>query len=228
MGGEDSTPVREARPAPPIVLASASPRRAQLLGMMGLEFDIAPPSVDESRKEGEPPAIYAERLAREKALAVAASRPDSLVIGSDTVVAIEGEVLGKPRDREEAVEILLRLQGREHRVETGIAVVAPDGRVESSVEGVRVEFRPFDRRTAEEYVATGEPMDKAGAYGIQGYGAAIVDRIEGDFYAVMGLPIARLISILQAMGWRYDFQGLEAMEDRGRGSGVGDQRPASP
>lgn len=197
---------------PPLVLASGSPRRSHLLRMMGLHFDIVPADVDESRRGDEPPAIFAERLAREKALAVAADRPDSIVIGSDTLVAIDGAILGKPRDREEAVELLLRLQGHEHRVETGIAVVAPGGRIESSVEGVRVKIRPFDRRTAEEYVATGEPMDKAGAYGIQGFGAAIVDRIEGDYYAVMGLPIGRLFSLLRVLGWRYNFRGLEPLE----------------
>lgn len=198
-------------PVPPLVLASGSPRRSQLLQMLGLQFDVVPAEIDESRRGDEPPALFAERLAREKALAVAADRPDSIVIGSDTLVAIDGDILGKPRDRDEAVELLLRLQGYEHRVETGIAVAAPGGRIESSVEGVRVKFRPFDRRTAEEYVATGEPMDKAGAYGIQGYGAAIVDMIEGDYYAVMGLPIGRLFSLLRALGWRYNFRGLEPL-----------------
>jgi len=198
-------------PVPPLVLASGSPRRSQLLQMLGLEFDVVPAEIDESRRGDEPPALFAERLAREKALAVAADRPDSIVIGSDTLVTIDGDILGKPRDREEAVELLLRLEGREHRVETGIAVVAPGGRIESSVEGVRVKVRPFDRQTAEEYVATGEPLDKAGAYGIQGYGAAIIDMIEGDYYAVMGLPIGRLFSLLRALGWRYNFRGLEPL-----------------
>jgi septum formation protein len=132
-------------------------------------------------------------------------------VGSDTVVVLDGELLGKPADGAAAVATLLRLQGREHRVETGIAVVAPDGRVESSVVGVRVRFRRFQRRTAEEYVATGEPLDKAGAYGIQGFGATIVEEIEGDYYAVMGLPVARMISLIRAMGWRYNFRGFEAL-----------------
>jgi septum formation protein len=196
---------------PPLVLASQSPRRAQLLGMMGLHFDVVPAEVDESPRGDEPPAIFAERLAREKALAVAAERPDAIVIGSDTLVVIDSRILGKPRDAREAVETLLRLQGWEHRVETGIALVAPGGRIESSVEGVRVRFRPFDRRTAEEYVATGEPLDKAGAYGIQGYGAALVEMIEGDFFAVMGFPIARFVSLLRALGWRYNFRGIEPL-----------------
>lgn len=196
---------------PPLVLASQSPRRAQLLEMLGLTFDVVPAEIDESLERGEPPSIHVERLAREKAEAVAALRPDALVIGSDTIVVVDGEILGKPKGRDEAIEMLLRLQGREHRVETGIAVAAPDGRVESSVEGVRVGFRPFDRKTAEDYVSTGEPLDKAGAYGIQGYGATLVDLIEGDFFAVMGLPLARMVSLFRALGWRYNFRGFEPL-----------------
>jgi len=207
-------PAEERAPAarprvPPLILASTSPRRAELLRMLNLSFEVVPPGVPEEFRPGETAAAHAERLAREKAAAVALQRPDALVVGCDTVVVIDGEVLGKPRDREHAVEMLLRLQGREHRVETGIAVAAPDGRMESSLEGVHVRFRPFDRRTAVEYVATGEPLDKAGAYGIQGYGAALVESIKGDFFAVMGLPIARMVSLLRALGWRYNFRGLE-------------------
>lgn len=193
---------------PPLVLASRSPRRAQLLRMLRLKFEAIPADVDETFRRGEEAHVYAERMAREKALHVAKQRPDAIVIGSDTVVMIDGEVLGKPKDENEAIEMLMRLSGREHRVESGIAVVAPGGRVLSSVEGVHVRFRVFGRRTAAEYVATGEPMDKAGAYGIQGFGATIVESIHGDYFAVMGLPIARMMSLLQALGWRYDFRGL--------------------
>jgi len=179
--------------------------------MLGLSFDVIPAEVDEAAHPSAAPREVAEYLAREKALSVARLRPDALVIGCDTLVVVDGETLGKPADASEAVQMLLRLQGREHRVETGIAIAAPDGRVESSVEGIRVRFRPFDRRTAEEYVATGEPLDKAGAYGIQGYGATLVDWIEGDFFAVMGLPIARMISLFRALGWRYNFRGFELL-----------------
>lgn len=196
---------------PPLVLASRSPRRARLLEMLGLEFETVPTEVEEAVGAGEPVAIAAERLAAEKARAVAERRPDALVVGGDTLVAVEDARLGKPADREEAVEMLLRLQGREHRVETGIAIAAPDGAVVSSVEGVHVRFRPFDRRTAEAYVATGEPLDKAGGYGIQGYGATLVDFIEGDYYAVMGMPLARMISLFRAHGWHYNFGGLEPL-----------------
>jgi len=197
---------------PPLVLASGSPRRAQLLAMLGFSFEVIQPNIDETWREGEPAALHVERLAREKAQRVAALRPDALVIACDTIVVLDGDVLGKPRDAAEAVEMLMRLRGREHRVETGIAIAAPGNRLESSVEGAVVRFRHFDRITAEEYVATGEPLDKAGAYAIQGLGAALVDLIEGDFFAVMGLPVSRMISLLRALGWRYNFRGLEPLE----------------
>src|SRR5690625_489500 len=179
--------------------------------MLGLEFEIISAEIDETPLDDEPPGIFAERMAREKAMAIAEERPDAIVIGSDTLVVIDGRVLGKPRDPEEAVGMLLALQGYEHQVETGIAVVAPGGEIVSSVEGVRVKFRSFGRKMAEEYVATGEPLDKAGAYGIQGYGAALVEMIEGDYFAVMGLPISRLVSLLRAQGWHYNFHGLEPL-----------------
>jgi septum formation protein len=182
--------------------------------MLGLRFDVVPAHIDETWAPGEEPGVHAERLAREKALAVAATllgdEPDGdvLVIGSDTVVALAGVVLGKPADAHDAVRMLLQLQGRTHLVATGIAVAAA-GRVLSATESVRVHFRAFDERTARAYAGTGEPLDKAGAYGIQGYGATLVDRIEGDFFAVMGFPIARFVDLLAAHGWRYDFRGLE-------------------
>ena len=177
--------------------------------MLGLIFDVAPAGIDESLLPGEEPRAHAERLAREKALAVAAHRPDALVVGSDTVVVVDGDVLGKPRDFEHAVAMLLRLQGRMHTVETGIAVAYEGDHVISSLESVPVTMRAFDVHTAEAYVHTGEPMDKAGAYGIQGYGATLVERIEGDFFAVMGLPIVRLVTLFEQLGWRYVFDGLE-------------------
>lgn len=192
----------------PLVLASRSPRRAQLLRMLGIRFDIEPADVDEAYRAGEDPMLHAERLAREKAEAVARMRPDALVVACDTVVLLAGDVLGKPRDADEAVAILLRLEGREHDVATGIAVAGPSG-VRSAVEHVRVYFRSFDESVARAYVATGEPLDKAGAYGIQGYGATLIDRIEGDFFAVMGLPIVRMMTLLDAYGWTYDFGAAE-------------------
>ena len=194
--------------APAIVLASGSPRRRRLLEQIGLAFEVRPAAIDETALPGETAVAHVERLAVEKARAVAAERPDALVIGGDTEVVLEGEPLGKPADTGHAVEMLLRLQGREHRVESGVAVVAPDGRVLSAVVGADVRFRPFDRALAEAYAATGEPLDKAGAYGIQGRGAVLVESIRGDYFTIMGLPVARLVRLLEALGYRYDFKGV--------------------
>lgn len=207
---------------PTLILASQSPRRAQLLSMLGLHFEVLPADIDESYRPGEWPSAHARRLAEEKALRVAATRPEAVVVGSDTVVVLDDEVLGKPRDHDEALRMLMRLQGREHRVETGIAVVGPTPpgsaapgapawrpELRSGVEGVDVRFRAFGDDTARQYIATGEPLDKAGAYGIQGHGATLVERIDGDFFAVMGLPIVRMMALLEEIGWRYNFRGLE-------------------
>lgn len=194
---------------PPLILASQSPRRAELIGRLGLEFETIPANIDEEYFYHEMPAEHAERLARQKATAVAHERPEALVVGSDTIVVLDSDVLGKPRDEAEAVAMLLRLSGREHEVYTGIAV-AQGERIESGVERVRVRFRDLSRRECEEYVATGEPMDKAGAYGIQGFGASIVEGIEGDYFAVMGLPVVRMLALVGRFGWRYAFGRLEA------------------
>ncbi len=193
---------------PPIVLASGSPRRRRLLEQIGLAFEVRPAAVDETARSGETAIAHVERLAREKAEVVAAERPDALVIGGDTEVVVDGEPLGKPADPAHAVEMLLRLQGREHRVESGVAVVTPDGRVRSAVVGADVLFRPFDQALAEAYAATGEPLGKAGAYGIQGRGAVLVDSIRGDYFTIMGLPVARLVRLLEELGYTYDFEGI--------------------
>jgi septum formation protein len=198
------------RSVPPLVLASRSPRRAELLQRLGLEFEVVPAEIDESYVDHEMPAVHAERLAREKAFAVSYQRPDALVVGSDTIVVLDSDVLGKPRDEKDAVEMLTRLAGREHQVFTGVAV-AHGGRVESELERVAVRFRPLHRRDCEAYVATGEPMDKAGAYGIQGFGSALVESIHGDYFAVMGLPVVCTLKLIERFGWRYAFQGLEAV-----------------
>jgi septum formation protein len=198
--------------APELVLASRSPRRADLLRMLGIAFEVVPAHLEEARLPGEPPTAYAERTAREKAAAVAARRPGNHVIAADTIVVVDEDVLGKPADVDEAVAMLLRLQGREHRVQTGVAVAAPDGAVQGGVETVSVRFRPFDRSTAAAYAETGEPLDKAGAYGIQGRGATLVESIDGDFFAVMGLPIVLALRLLEATGWRYQF-GVEGAAD---------------
>ena len=203
-------------PRPPaLVLASASPRRTALLTMLGLAHEVAPADVDERLLPGEDAPAHVERLARAKALAVAARRPDALVVGSDTVVVLDGEVLGKPARRQDAVATLMRLSGREHVVFTGLAVAAPaptpaerEASVHGAVSSTRVRFRPFDDATARRYVATGEPLDKAGSYGIQGLGASLVEGVEGDYFTVVGFPIPALVRLLEAAGWRYDFGQL--------------------
>jgi septum formation protein len=197
--------------APDLVLASASPRRRRLLEQLGLAFRVEAAVVDEAIPAGEDAAAHVERLALEKARAVAARRPGAVVIGGDTVVVLDGEILTKPEDPADAVAMLMRLQGREHRVETGVAVVS-GSRSASAAVGVDVRFFPFDRATAEAYVATGEPLDKAGSYGIQGCGAVLVEWIRGDYFAVMGLPVARLIGLFERFGWHYDFRGLVSRE----------------
>ncbi len=190
---------------PPLVLASASPRRRQLLEQLGLRFEVDSAEVDETELPGESAAGHVRRLALAKARAVAARRPDALVVGGDTVVTLHGDILGKPADERDAVAMLLRLQGHEHRVESGVALVAPGGREVSDVIGADVRFRPFDRAVAEAYVATSEPMDKAGAYGIQGFGAVLVESIRGDYFTVMGLPVSRLVGLFAELGWTYRF-----------------------
>ena len=190
---------------PRLILASRSPRRAELLSRLGLTFQVQAQDVDESILPGERPRAAADRLARLKASA--GVEDGALTIGCDTLVVHRGDILGKPTDRGEAVEMVRRLQGDEHVVYTGVAVAAAN-RVESAVESTRVWFRSLDLQECEEYVATEEPMDKAGAYGIQGFGAAIVEGIEGDYFNVMGLPLLRLLELFRRFGWRYAFGRL--------------------
>ncbi|MBI1722815.1 MAG: septum formation protein Maf [Gemmatimonadetes bacterium] len=176
-----------------------------MLGLLGLTPEVVPAQVDETLRVGEAPTGYAQRLALEKAAAV--RRNGAAVIGADTIVVLDGAILGKPRDAAEAAAMLGRLSGREHLVHTAIAVTF-EGRVASGVETTRVWFRPLDDRLIAEYVATGDPLDKAGSYGIQGYGALIVERIEGDFFTVMGLGLGRLVALLGEVGVRYRFGAL--------------------
>lgn len=195
-------------PHPRVILASQSPRRRELLTLIGVPHEVMPADLDESYLTGETPRAHCERLAREKAAAIAAAAPDAVVVGSDTIVVVDGDVLGKPRDEAEARRMLARLSGRAHRVMTGVAV-AWNGQLQSDVEEVDVTFRDLDEAHITAYVATREPMDKAGAYGIQGYGATIVERVNGDYFAVMGLPLHRLVRLWEAMGLRYPFGALE-------------------
>jgi septum formation protein len=187
-----------------VVLASASPRRRQLLDLIGIAHEVRPANIDETMRPRETPRRHAERLAREKASAIAKRDPDLITIAADTIVVVNRKVLGKPRDAADAARMLALLSGREHVVTTAVAV-SRGKKLRSAVEEVRVRFRRLREDEIEAYIATGEPMDKAGAYGIQGYGATIVERIEGDYFAVMGLPIVRLIGLLRDVGVRYRF-----------------------
>jgi septum formation protein len=190
-----------------VILASQSPRRRELLRQVGIDHEVMPADVDETYLAHESPAPHAERLARLKAATLAAQHPHALVIGADTIVVIDGMVLGKPADADDARRMLIRLGGRTHLVYTAVAV-ARDGALVSGVESVEVTFRPLTARQVDEYVATGEPMDKAGAYGIQGFGATLVERIHGDYYAVMGLALGRLVTLLRDVGVTYHFRAL--------------------
>lgn len=192
-----------------MILASQSPRRRELLALVGIPHEVRPADIDETYLPGEPPRDHAERLAREKTAAIAAAEPEALVIGSDTIVVVDGDVLGKPAEPAEAERMIARLAGRTHTVMTGVAV-AWRGQTRSAVEEVDVTFHPLSAREIAEYVATREPMDKAGAYGIQGYGATIVARVDGDYFAVMGLPLQRLVRLLGDVGIRYPFGPLRA------------------
>ena len=193
--------------APHVILASQSPRRRELLTLVGIAHEVRPVDIDEAYLAGEQPRAHAKRLACEKADVVARDAPDSLVIGSDTIVVVDGDVLGKPRDEAEAAAMLSRLAGRSHTVITAIAVKWR-GVERSAVEEVDVTFHPLTPDEIDAYIATREPMDKAGAYGIQGYGATIVARVDGDYFAVMGLPLQRLVRLMADLGVRYRFGSL--------------------
>jgi nucleoside triphosphate pyrophosphatase len=190
-----------------VVLASASPRRRELLTLIGIPHEVRPANIDESYRAGETPLEHVERLAREKAAAIDA--PDAVTIGSDTIVVVDGDVLGKPRDRRHAHIMLERLSGRSHVVMTAVAV-RWHGELRSTAEQVGVTFRALEDDEIERYIDTGEPMDKAGAYGIQGYGATIVERVDGDYFSVMGLPLNRLAGLLRELGLRYEFGPVSA------------------
>lgn len=180
-----------------LILASASPRRRQLLELYTHDFSVCASDFDEKAVRADTPVHLVEALARGKCLAVVKDHPGCLVVGSDTVVELDGEILGKPRDAGDAKRMLRALSGRTHLVHTGVCV--SDGeRTESFVDSCRVRFFPLDEAEIERYTATGEPYDKAGAYGIQGRAALWLDRLEGDYYTVMGLPVSRTARLIEA------------------------------
>lgn len=184
-----------------IILASQSPRRRELLTQMGIrDFQIITPDIDERMDRALPPDKLVETISAEKAGAVAAQTgPEALVIAADTVVALEGAVLGKPRDETEAAEMLSALSGRHHQVYTGFTVIRGSRRVTRSA-CTEVVFRPLTPEEIADYVKTGEPMDKAGAYGIQGVGSLLIEGIRGDYFNVMGLPVCELGRALSEFG----------------------------
>ena len=184
-----------------IILASKSPRRRALLEQMGVrDFRIITPDIDEHMDRALPPAELVRQISLEKARAVAVQAdPNTVVIAADTVVALDGAVLGKPANEEEAFRMLSLLSGNRHQVYTGLTVLRGE-QVFSQWEETAVTFRPLTAEEIEAYIATGEPMDKAGAYGIQGYGSLLIEGISGDYYNVMGLPVCRLGQILGQLG----------------------------
>lgn len=195
--------------APHLVLASGSPRRRQILDLLGLDHTVRVPRVAEVLVAGRTPEAEAARLAVEKGEAVPAS-PQELVVAADTLVALDDEVLGKPVGPAEALDMLLRLQGRRHTVFTGLCLRL-NGRSEVEVAVTDVWFRSLDVAECQEYVDTGEPLDKAGAYGIQGLGATLVQRIDGEYFNVMGLPVQTFLSLIARFGLRYACGRLEAV-----------------
>jgi septum formation protein len=179
-----------------LILASASPRRRDLLTQAGLRFDILPAHIDETLRSNEDPAAYVQRLALEKAQAIHALHPKATVLGADTTVVVDQRILNKPTDLADAERMLHQLSNRVHHVRTGIAVVTPTAQ-RSHVETTSVFFSTIPDAELAHYLATGDSLDKAGAYGIQGYAARWIPRIEGDFFNVMGLPIAATIRLLR-------------------------------
>ncbi len=181
-----------------LVLASGSPRRRELLDRLGVAFEVVVPDVDESRHPGEPPDGYVRRVAAEKALAI--NEPDAVVIAADTAVVLGDEVLGKPAGPEDAVRMLASLAGRSHLVMTGVAVVHPDGEVMTHVDITTVTMAALSDVEIARYVASGEALDKAGAYAFQGVAGVFIERIDGDPWNVMGLPLPTTYRLLTDFG----------------------------
>ncbi|HEY1866640.1 MAG TPA: Maf family protein [Candidatus Acidoferrales bacterium] len=203
-----------------LILASSSPRRARILSDAGIPFDVVATEIDESRHPGEPVAAMALRLAEAKARAAIAQRAaqarpsqelarapqeTTFFIGADTIVELDGDPLGKPASAEAARAMLGRLIGRSHRVMTGVAIVRmPGGHAQCEVETTDVRLAALNQQEIDSYVGTGEPLDKAGAYAIQGLGGRFIERVEGCYFNVVGLPLSRVCRILKELGWRPD------------------------
>jgi septum formation protein len=194
-----------------LILASSSPRRAEVLRDAGIAFEVRSAQVDEAQRPGESARAMVARLAEAKARAVAleieGSKQGCVIIGADTAVELDGEIYGKPRDAAHAIEMLTSLSGRTHHVLTGIFLIRfADGATRSEVESTSVTFARLHREEIETYVASGEPLDKAGAYGIQGRAGRFIPRIEGCYFNVVGLPLARLHALICELGWQDNSQ----------------------
>lgn len=186
---------------PRLILASASPRRSELLRKAGFAFEVCAAEIDESVRAGECPNAFAERLAREKARAVRVKFPGAFILGADTVVVVDSEILGKPCDAVDATRMLRLLSGRAHEVITGVCVIAPNGREDTRSEVTKVFFDRLSEEEIATYVETGEPMDKAGAYGIQGMASRWIPKISGCYFNVVGLPVALVARMLRESGY---------------------------
>ncbi len=184
------------------ILASSSPRRRELLARVGLDFEVIEPRVRERARRGEGPLDFAKRMAREKALSVSGSvRRGRIVVGSDTVVSVSGETLGKPKSEEDAFSMLQKLSGKTHEVITGFCVAKSPGEIiYLSATRTEVRMKSLDTKGMRRYIKTGEPMDKAGAYAIQGAGSCLVEWIRGSYTGVVGLPLFELVSVLSSIG----------------------------
>lgn len=185
---------------PKIILASASPRRAEILRTAGWPFDILPVNIDESRREGEDAVNYVQRLAREKAEAAKQRVPDQIVVAADTTVVMDEHILEKPVDAQDAQRMLHLLNNRWHQVLTGVAIIDATSRHTVAHEQTEVKFAAMSDEQIDWYVATGEPMDKAGAYAIQGLGSRFIEGIKGDYFNVVGLPIRLLFELFKVAG----------------------------
>jgi len=188
---------------PPLVLASGSPRRHALLGLLGIPFLVDVSDTDETPPAGVAPEAVARMLALAKARAVAARHPGAYILGADTLVTVDGLILGKPVDTADAARMLRLLRGRAHRVPTGVALIAPDGTKTALVETATVTMHPYTDVAIGAYLATGEPFDKAGAYAVQGAGGALVAAVEGCYTTVVGFPLCRVAALLRDAGFSF-------------------------
>lgn len=202
-----------------IILASQSSRRRELLKLLGVDFQVRVPKFKETSQPHLSPEQEALHLAREKARSLSSEFPHALIVGSDTLVVLDDEKLGKPRDEVQALAMLEKLSGREHRVLTGLVVLeAATARFREHLEQTCVRMKPFNRQEAMAYVASGEPMDKAGAYAVQGKGRELIELIEGDYFNVVGLPLKALAEMLQGFGVSVstDWEKIYKLWDRRR------------